>query len=104
MERNAITSHTFIKVWGSGLWSPAALVAIIEPMFDRARSLKLIESRSCACTGCAGQLTDAARSRGGWGFCQECRCAWMISTIDGHVYATMIPSQAHPSAGQPRGN
>jgi len=63
-------------VAGSGRWSPAGLVGMSEPMFDRARSLKLIESRSCACTGCAGRLTDPARSRGGWGFCRECRCGW----------------------------
>lgn len=99
---SAITPDTYRNVWGSGLWSPVGLAGIIEPMFDRARSLKLIESRSCACTGCAGQLTDAARSRGGWGFCRECRCAWMTSTIDGHVYATMIPSPAHAGAGKQR--
>jgi len=69
-------------------------------MFDGARSLQRIESRSCACTGCAGRLTDAARSRGGWGFCRESRCTWMISAIDGHVYATMIPSPAHASGGK----
>jgi len=39
-------------------------------MFDRAQALKRIESGACACGDCAGRLTEAALSRGGWGFCQ----------------------------------
>ncbi len=31
---------TYMNMWRTGLWSPAGLVAIIEPMVDRARSLK----------------------------------------------------------------
>jgi hypothetical protein len=30
-------------------------------------------------------------------------CAWKISTIDGHVYATMIPSPAHASGADHQG-
>jgi len=64
-------------------------------MFDRIKALKRIESRSCACSGCTGRLTEAALSPGGWGFCRICHCAWKGSAIDGHEYATTIPSTEH---------
>jgi hypothetical protein len=64
-------------------------------MFDRMAAIKLIQSKNCPCNDCTGQLTSAARSPGGWGFCKTCRCAWTVSTIDGHDYATTIPSPAH---------
>src|SRR5438552_2485300 len=66
-----------------------------ELMFDASRALPAIGSGSCACSGCGGLLTDSSLSKGGWGFCQVCRCAWKVSTIDGHEYATTIPAPAH---------
>jgi hypothetical protein len=69
--------------------------ATIELMFDRVGALKRIESGNCACTGCVGRLTEAALSRGGWCSCRDCRCAWKSSIIDGHEYATTIPSPVH---------
>jgi hypothetical protein len=71
---------------------------IVERMFDEERGIQVIESGRCACTACPGQLTNAALSAGGWGFCRICRCAWKVSAIDGHQYATTIPSPLH--AGQ----
>ncbi|MDQ6883748.1 MAG: hypothetical protein M3077_05855 [Candidatus Dormibacteraeota bacterium] len=62
-------------------------------MFDRSAAINRIRLENCACDGCIGQLTSAARSPGGWGFCKACRCAWKVSTIDGLDYATTIPSQ-----------
>ena len=67
----------------------------IVRMFDRARAVAQIETGKCACGGCRGELTDAALSRGNWRFCRVCRCAWKISALDGHTYATAIPSSAH---------
>jgi hypothetical protein len=64
-------------------------------MFDRLAAIEQLRSASCSCDGCAGQLTSPAQSPGGWAFCKACRCAWKISAIDGHDYATTIPSPAH---------
>jgi hypothetical protein len=78
-----------------GLSKDSSSPDIIERMFDRIDALKRIECGSCACSGCTGRLTEAASSPGGWGFCRNCRCAWKVSAIDGHQYATTIPSKEH---------
>jgi len=70
----------------------------IERMFDRTMALSRVGARQCACPGCAGVLTDPARSRGGWSFCRSCRCAWKTSTIDGQEYATAIHAPVHTLA------
>lgn len=70
----------------------------IERMFDRATALSRVGTRQCACPGCAGALTDPARSRGGWRFCRTCRCAWKISNIDGQNYAVAIQAPIHSLA------
>jgi hypothetical protein len=67
-------------------------------MFDRGVALSRLEAGKCACHGCAGELTDAALSRGGWRFCRNCRCAWKASTIDGQEYATAIHRPIHALA------
>ena len=72
-------------------------------MFDRILALQHIEAQGCPCPNCDGRLTEATLSPGGWGFCRECRCAWMVSRIDGQPYATTIPSLTHaprPSGAQ----
>src|SRR5437016_215652 len=63
-----------------------------ERMFDASNALRQIEGGVCPCSGCGGGLTDPLLSRGGWAFCQNCRCAWQTSVIDGHHYATTIPA------------
>jgi len=77
--------------------------ASIEPMFDRSDAINRIQSENCPCGGCAGHLTSPSRSPGGWGFCKACRCAWNVSTIDGHDYATTIPSPLHIPAQSNKG-
>jgi hypothetical protein len=67
-------------------------------MFDRAAALARVAVGKCACSGCSGELTDPARSRGGWSFCRSCRCAWKTSTIDGQQYATAIHAPIHTLA------
>jgi hypothetical protein len=64
-------------------------------MFDRSQALSRIGAGSCACAACGGRLSEPALSPGGWGFCRICRCAWKVSAIDGHEYATTIPSTEH---------
>ncbi len=64
-------------------------------MFNREQVIKRIASGRCACAGCLGQLTDPARSKGGWGFCRACGCAWQIATPDGHAYG-QAPTSAEP--------
>lgn len=64
-------------------------------MFERNEALKRIAAGRCPCSGCLGLLTDPARSKGGWGFCQTCRCAWQVATPDGHAYAATVPSDRH---------
>jgi len=64
-------------------------------MFDRATALARVATGKCACPGCRGELTDPARSRGGWSFCRACRCAWKTTTIDGQEYATAIHAPVH---------
>ena len=44
---------------------------------------------------CAGQLTDAAKSKGGWAFCKRCGCAWQVAKLDEHEYAATVPAAAH---------
>ncbi len=80
-----------------GIGGERVRAATIELLFDRAEALKRIVSGGCACSGCPGRLTETALTRGGWGFCRDCRCAWKVSSIDGHDYATTIPSPAHVS-------
>lgn len=72
-------------------------------MFERTAAIKLIQSDKCACDACAGHLTSPAMSAGGWGFCRICHCAWNVSTIDGHDYATTIPSPVHVPAPKNKG-
>jgi len=67
-------------------------------MFDRESALARIVAGKCACAGCAGELTDPAKSRGSWRFCRICRCAWKTSTIDGQDYATAIHAPVHALA------
>ena len=55
-------------------------------MFDRAVALELLGAGRCACESCAGELTDAELSKGGWRFCRICRCAWQISVINGQAF------------------
>jgi hypothetical protein len=69
-----------------------------ERMFDRAAALARVAVGKCACPGCSGELTDPARSRGGWSFCRSCRCAWKTSIIDGQEYATAIHAPVHALA------
>jgi hypothetical protein len=64
-------------------------------MFTRNEAIKRIASGRCACADCPGRLTDPARSKGGWGFCRACGCAWQIATPDGHAYAATVPSAMH---------
>jgi hypothetical protein len=64
-------------------------------MFNRDLAIKRIASGRCACADCSGQLTDPARSKGGWGFCSVCQCAWQIATPDGHAYAATVPAGRH---------
>jgi hypothetical protein len=73
-------------------------------MFDRAVALELVGAGRCACESCAGELTDAELSKGGWRFCRICRCAWQISVINGQAYATSIhgPKHAPPPTAPPR--
>jgi hypothetical protein len=66
-----------------------------KQMFEATQALHRIESGACACEGCTGPLTAAALSPGGWRFCRECRCAWRVSAIDGHDYATTVPAIRH---------
>src|SRR5450759_2246817 len=79
-------------------WPPLLLLLRFERMFDRATALARIDANICACPGCSGELTDSARSRGGWRFCRICHCAWKISTIDRQDYATAIHSPIHTLA------
>jgi hypothetical protein len=74
-------------------------------MFDRAAALACVGVGKCACSGCSGELTDPALSRGGWSFCRNCRCAWKTSMIDGQEYATAIHSPVHAlgPSGPPAG-
>ena len=72
-------------------------------MFDCSAALVRLEADECACEDCAGELTDAALSRGSWRFCRSCRCAWKISTINGQAYATSIHGPKHALApAEPR--
>jgi hypothetical protein len=74
-------------------------------MFNREVAIKRIGSGRCACAACSGQLTDPARSKGGWGFCRVCRCAWQVSAPDwgGRKYTAMVPSATHrPPPSPPR--
>lgn len=64
-------------------------------MFDRAKAVVQIKGGKCACAACQGELTAPVLSRGNWGFCRVCRCAWKISTIDAQTYATAIHAPAH---------
>jgi hypothetical protein len=43
------------------------------------------------------QLTDPSLSKGGWGFCRVCGCAWQIVAPDGHEYAATVPSDVEES-------
>jgi hypothetical protein len=63
--------------------------------FDRARAIAVIGAGRCPCDRCSGQLTDPAKSKGGWGHCFLCGCAWQVSLLDGHEYAATIPSAQH---------
>jgi len=64
-------------------------------MFDSVSAIRRVRAGDCACGGCPGQLSDPARSKGGWGFCRVCRCAWQVSAPDGHEYAATVPSDVH---------
>jgi hypothetical protein len=64
-------------------------------VFDRAVAIKIIRAGICACSDCHGNLTDPALSKGGWGFCRDCRCARKIATPDGKEYAATVPSATH---------
>jgi hypothetical protein len=64
-------------------------------MFDRATAIRQIEQGRCACERCPGDLTKPTLSKGGWGFCQVCRCAWQVAAPDGHEYAATVPSDLH---------
>lgn len=70
-------------------------------MFDRERAIAVIEAGGCACPSCRGRLTDPASSRTGWGFCQVCRCAWQVQTINGTRYATSIKARIHTAPRKP---
>jgi len=73
-------------------------------MFDRAVAIRRVREGYCACEACPGRLSDPGLSKGGWGFCRVCRCAWQISAPDGHEYAATIPSDPHrppPSVPKP---
>jgi hypothetical protein len=73
-------------------------------MFDRAAAIHQIQQGRCPCQCCDGTLTDPARSKGGWGFCRDCSCAWQVSASDGHGYAATVPSELHrppPTASRP---
>src|SRR5216683_1537717 len=50
-------------------------------MFNRNEAIKRIAFGRCACADCSGHLTDPARSKGGWGFCRDCGCAWQVATL-----------------------
>lgn len=69
-------------------------------MFDRAMAIRQIQQGRCPCERCSGTLTDPSLSRGGWGFCRVCRCAWQVAGLDEHDYAATVPSDLHrpPSA------
>ena len=64
-------------------------------MFNRDQAIKRIASRRCACANCSGQLTDPALSKGRWGFCRACGCAWQVATPNGLAYAATVPSARH---------
>lgn len=72
-------------------------------MFDSAVAISRIRAGECACEKCAGRLTDPALSKGGWGFCRDCKCAWQVAAPDGHEYAATVPSDLHrPPPSPPR--
>jgi hypothetical protein len=64
-------------------------------MFNRDHAVEQITEGRCPCDRCADQLTDPSRSKGGWGHCLTCQCAWQISTVDRITHATTVPSAAH---------
>jgi len=49
-------------------------------MFERTVAIRRIRGGKCVCEGCSGYLSNPALSKGGWGFCRVCRCAWQVST------------------------
>lgn len=72
-------------------------------MFERATAIRQIEQGRCPCERCPGTLTDPLRSKGGWGFCRTCGCAWQVSAPNGHEYAATVPSGIHrPPPSPPR--
>ena len=70
-------------------------------MFDRVLAIRRIRDAHCACEGCPGNLSDPAQSKGRWGFCGICRCAWQVSAPDGHEYAATVPSDMHRPPSSP---
>src|SRR5260370_29812456 len=72
-------------------------------LFNRDQAFKPASRPGAAPADCAGQLTDPARSKGGWGFCRVCRCAWQVAASDGHAYAATVPSAMHrETTGKPK--
>jgi len=67
-------------------------------MFDRERAIADIAAGRCPCAAFPGILSDPARSRGGWGFCRACGCAWQVSDIDQMRYAATVPGSPHRQA------
>jgi hypothetical protein len=67
-------------------------------MFERERAIADIAAGRCPCAACPGALSDPARSRGGWGFCRACGCAWQASDIDQKRYAATVPGERHREA------
>jgi hypothetical protein len=64
-------------------------------MFDRATAIRHIEQGCCPCERCRGDLTKPTLSKGGWGFCRVCRCAWQVSGVDQKRYAATVPGDRH---------
>jgi len=67
-------------------------------MFNSQSAIRLIRERRCPCERCVGTLTDPSRSKGGWGFCRTCGCAWQVSAPDDHEYAATVPSETAAGA------
>jgi hypothetical protein len=67
-------------------------------VFNREKAIVDISAGHCPCAACNGKLSDPARSRGGWGFCRACGCAWQVSEIDRKPYAATVPADRHGQA------
>ena len=64
--------------------------------FNRETAIQQIEAGRCPCDRCPGQLTDPAKSKGGWAFCAICGCAWQATLVNATTYASTIIARSRP--------